>query len=91
MAKSRQSGQKVPKMKKKGFTVFKLHGLAPLYLRLALRASRRRAVGAGPCRRRLAQGRKGPELVAYIFIIYCIKNKIVLGIQTFQDIDLIKT
>ena len=49
MAKSRQRGQKVPKMEKKGFMgfhgvsrkcyVFELHGLGPLCLRLALRAS----------------------------------------------------
>ena len=67
MAKSRQSGQKVPKMEKKGFTVFELHGLGPLCLRLARRASRRRGVGVGPRRRRLAQGQKGPELVYIIF------------------------
>ena len=56
MAKSRQRGQKVPKMEKKGFTgfhgfssecyVFELHGLGPLCLRLARRASRRRDGGA---------------------------------------------
>ena len=72
MAISRQSGKKVPKMEKRGFTVFELHGLGPLCLRLARRASRRRAVGAGPKgprRRRLAQGPKGPELVNYKFVV----------------------
>ena len=49
---------------------FELHGLGRLCLRLARRASRRRAVGAGPKgprRRRLAQGPKGPELVYLYF------------------------
>ena len=57
MAKSRQRGQKVPKMEKKGFTVFKLHGLGPLCLRLAQKPKVR-------CRR-LAQGPSGPELGAF--------------------------
>ena len=83
MAKSRRSDQKVQKMEKKGFMdfhgvsrkcyVFELHGLGPLCLRLARRASRRRAVGAGPKgprRRRLAQGPKGPELVIGKFILF---------------------
>ena len=50
--------------------LFELHGLGRLCLRLARRASRRRAVGAGPKgprRRRLGCRPKAGKLVAYIF------------------------